>query len=61
MLTNLRPRVVAHLDLVRMYRPLHLLSPQVWDKIRRNVNYIVSYGAYRLYTIHADVMARWLD
>ena len=61
MLTNLRPRVVAHLDLVRMYRPLHSLSTQVWDKIRRNVNYIVCYGAYRLYTIPADGVPRWLD
>lgn len=44
MLQALKPAVVAHFDLIRLFRASHPLSEVVWDKIRRNVAFVVSYG-----------------
>lgn len=44
MLQTLQPEVVAHFDLIRLFRPKHELSEVVWAKIRRNVDYVVQYG-----------------
>ncbi|KAI9209898.1 Polymerase/histidinol phosphatase-like protein [Polychytrium aggregatum] len=45
MLAALKPLVVGHFDLVRIFAPAGFeLSAEVWDKIRRNVALIVEYG-----------------
>jgi histidinol-phosphatase (PHP family) len=44
MLKALKPEVVAHFDLIRLFRPEHAISEAVWERIRRNVAFIVSYG-----------------
>jgi histidinol-phosphatase (PHP family) len=35
--------VIGHFDLIRMWRPLHPLSPPIWAKIRRNIDLIIEY------------------
>ncbi|TPX44924.1 histidinol-phosphatase [Synchytrium endobioticum] len=44
MLKILKPEVVGHFDLVRLFRPYHPLSKDVWGLIDRNIQCIVSYG-----------------
>ncbi|KAJ1980978.1 hypothetical protein H4R33_005348 [Dimargaris cristalligena] len=49
MLTALQPEVVAHFDLCRLFAPRDnllttSLTPALWDKVQRNIDYIVSYG-----------------
>ncbi|KAJ3022442.1 UNVERIFIED_CONTAM: histidinolphosphatase [Siphonaria sp. JEL0065] len=44
LLQNLKPQVVGHFDLIGMYRPDHVLSPVLWEKIKRNVEVIVQYA-----------------
>ena len=44
MLQTLKPTVIGHFDLVRIFRPEFPLSPTVWDKIKRNIQYIKEYG-----------------
>ncbi|KAN0060019.1 hypothetical protein ACQY0O_007992 [Thecaphora frezii] len=43
---KLRPEVIGHFDLFRLYRPETTLdSTEIWSKIERNVRYAVEYGA----------------
>ncbi|EPQ29821.1 uncharacterized protein PFL1_02494 [Pseudozyma flocculosa PF-1] len=43
---RLRPEVIGHFDLFRLYRPgASVRSKEVWAKIERNVRYAVGYGA----------------
>ncbi|KAJ3276527.1 histidinolphosphatase [Terramyces sp. JEL0728] len=44
MLTNVKPLIIGHFDLVRMYRHEFPLSKEVWGKINRNIDFIKSYG-----------------
>lgn len=44
MLQALKPEVVGHFDLIRMYVPDRAFSPAVLEKCRRNLAFIVSYG-----------------
>lgn len=44
MLQQLRPEVVGHFDLIRLFRPEFELSDEVWMRIRRNVDLVVEYG-----------------
>ncbi|KAI8852692.1 Polymerase/histidinol phosphatase-like protein, partial [Chytridium lagenaria] len=44
MLVEIRPEVIGHFDLIRMYRPNHPLSVNAWEKINRNIDKIVEYG-----------------
>ena len=44
LLERLKPSVIGHFDLIRLFRPDHPLSEQVWDKIKRNVELIKSFG-----------------
>ncbi|KAF8476996.1 Polymerase/histidinol phosphatase-like protein [Kalaharituber pfeilii] len=48
MLVQLKPPIVAHFDLIRLFSDnsdLDLrLWPRVWEKVERNVQYIVDYG-----------------
>lgn len=50
MLTDLRPTVVGHFDLVRLFsiadseKPIESQWPDVWEKVVRNVEFVVRYG-----------------
>ena len=44
MLKSIKPLVIGHFDLVRLFRPNFLLSQKVWNLIKRNVNFILGYG-----------------
>lgn len=44
MLRTLRPEVVGHLDLIRLYTPRASFDG-VWEKLERNIRYAVAYGA----------------
>ncbi|KAJ3259858.1 histidinolphosphatase [Boothiomyces macroporosus] len=43
MLVNVKPLVVGHFDLIRMYRHDFPLSQAVWERINRNIDFIKSY------------------
>ncbi|KAJ3159698.1 histidinolphosphatase [Irineochytrium annulatum] len=44
LLARIKPVVVGHLDLIRVFRQDHALSLVVWEKIRRNIQLIKDYG-----------------
>lgn len=43
------PEIIGHFDLFRLYYPFYRLSetetPEVWEKIKRNVEFAIGYGA----------------
>ncbi|RKP03697.1 hypothetical protein CXG81DRAFT_29197 [Caulochytrium protostelioides] len=43
MLETLRPTVVAHFDLIRLFRPAAPLTPRVWRRVRRNAAWIAAH------------------
>lgn len=43
-ITQLKPKVIGHFDVIRMYTPEAKLSEKTWSKIKRNVNAVNSYG-----------------
>ena len=45
LLQELRPEVVGHFDLIRLYRPDFETTDLIWRKIVRNINFGISYGA----------------
>jgi histidinol-phosphatase (PHP family) len=45
MLQALKPAIVGHFDVIRIFRPRHPLSPELWAKVDRNIDYAVSIGA----------------
>ncbi|EJU01619.1 histidinol phosphate phosphatase H [Dacryopinax primogenitus] len=47
LMTRLKPQVIGHFDLCRLYRPNLKFEEyeSVWEKIKRNVDYGVEYGA----------------
>lgn len=44
MLVALKPDVIGHFDLVRIFRPNFPLSENIWNLIKRNISVIRSYG-----------------
>ncbi|KAJ1926868.1 hypothetical protein IWQ60_003418 [Tieghemiomyces parasiticus] len=49
MLTALRPEVVGHFDLCRLFTPrsdplCRTLPPSVWERVLRNIDVVVAYG-----------------
>ncbi|CBQ74001.1 related to HIS2-histidinol-phosphatase [Sporisorium reilianum SRZ2] len=45
-LQRLKPEVVGHFDLFRLFTPqLELREPHIWAKVQRNVRFAVEYGA----------------
>lgn len=41
-----QPEVVGHIDLCRLYLPeVSFGTPEVWSRVKRNVEYAISYGA----------------
>lgn len=55
LLTRFQPEIIGHFDLFRLYYPSYTLSqsstPELWEKMTRNINYAVGYGA--LFEINA--------
>ncbi|CDW93965.1 hypothetical protein, partial [Sporisorium scitamineum] len=45
-ITRLKPEVIGHFDLFRLFTPqLELQVPRIWAKVQRNVRFAVEYGA----------------
>ncbi|KAI8807383.1 Polymerase/histidinol phosphatase-like protein [Cladochytrium replicatum] len=44
MLKSVKPEVIGHFDLVKLFNPNHSISDEVWSRIQRNVRFIVEYG-----------------
>lgn len=44
LLLNVKPTVVGHFDLCRMFRPEQELTSENWDRINRNIDLIKEYG-----------------
>lgn len=48
-LTRFHPEIIGHFDLFRLYYPNYSLSPgttpEVWEKMKRNIQYAIEYGA----------------
>ncbi|MBF0288186.1 MAG: histidinol-phosphatase [SAR324 cluster bacterium] len=45
LLQRIRPQVVGHFDLIRLFRPEFSLSAKIWEKIERNLTCAISYDA----------------
>jgi len=43
LLHRVKPQVIGHFDLCRMYRPNFPLTQRIWEKIKRNINVIIAY------------------
>ncbi|KAJ3334803.1 histidinolphosphatase [Gonapodya sp. JEL0774] len=58
MLSALKPEVVGHFDLIRLWRVEHPLSEEVWSRIRRNVDFVIGYGG--LFEVNAAAYRKGL-
>lgn len=45
LMQSLQPQVIGHFDLIRIHRPHFPLSTKIWQKIKRNLAYAISYDA----------------
>ncbi|XP_068701838.1 uncharacterized protein [Montipora foliosa] len=45
LLEEVSPEVIGHFDLIRAHRPEFEFSDMIWEKIVRNINFGISYGA----------------
>ena len=53
LMAHIQPEIIGHFDLCRLGRPLMTtFSEKVWSKIKRNIDYGISYGA--LFEINAS-------
>ncbi|CAG8747649.1 11121_t:CDS:2, partial [Acaulospora morrowiae] len=43
-LQHLRPMIVGHFDVIRIYRPKYKLTDLIWQRIERNVEFVIGYG-----------------
>lgn len=61
LLTRFHPEIIGHFDLCRLYTPYLLLSsyPYSLERVRRNVEYAVSYGA--LFELNAAAFRKGWD
>lgn len=44
MLKSVKPEIVGHFDLVRIFAKEENVLREVWDRIERNVDYVIKYG-----------------
>ena len=42
---GLKPEVIGHFDVIRLYTAEFELTDLVWERVVRNINYAISYGA----------------
>ncbi|KAK4705183.1 histidinol-phosphatase (PHP family), partial [Phenoliferia sp. Uapishka_3] len=61
LLQRLKPAVIGHFDLCRLYYPERdfMSFPEVWSKIERNISFGVGYGA--LFEINASAFRKGWD
>ena len=50
-LEEVKPLIVGHFDVIRIYRPNWQITQAVWEKIQRNIDYVIDYGG--LFEINA--------
>ncbi|CAG8492610.1 13439_t:CDS:2 [Ambispora gerdemannii] len=43
-LCEIKPTIVGHFDVIRIFRPTWKFGTRVWEKVVRNVEFVVSYG-----------------
>jgi len=43
-ITQLKPKIIGHFDVIRMYTPEEKISNKTWEKIKRNVDAVNAYG-----------------
>ncbi|KIJ62078.1 hypothetical protein HYDPIDRAFT_95056 [Hydnomerulius pinastri MD-312] len=58
LLERFRPEIIGHLDLCRLYNPELRFSefPNAWEKLKRNVNFAIKYGA--LFEVNAAALRK---
>jgi HisJ family histidinol phosphate phosphatase len=44
MLQRLQPPIVGHYDLIRLFRPDFPLTEAIWERVKRNIQFVVGYG-----------------
>ncbi|CAI2165641.1 16461_t:CDS:2 [Funneliformis geosporum] len=44
MLQDINPMIIGHFDVIRIYRPNFILTDLIWEKVERNIDYVVNYG-----------------
>ena len=61
MLQRIKPTVVGHFDLCRLFSPEMRLDedPEVWTKVKRNVGFVVQYGG--LFEVNAASFRKGWD
>lgn len=59
LMRKFHPHVIGHFDLIRLYEPDFPLSEKIWDKIKRNLAYGISYDA--LFEINARAFKKNLN
>ena len=45
LLEQVKPDIIGHFDLIRLYRPQFKMTDLMWKKIVRNIDFGISYGA----------------
>ena len=45
LLQEVKPEVIGHFDLIRLHRPEFEITDLIWEKVVRNINFGISYGA----------------
>ena len=45
LMQHIQPEVIGHFDLIRLFRPDFPMTPSIWKRVQRNVEYAISYGA----------------
>ncbi len=56
---RIRPQVVGHFDLIRLFRPQFSLSKKIWERIERNLTCAIANDA--LFEINARAFKKKLD
>ena len=61
MLQRIKPTIVGHFDLCRLFSPGTRLDedPEVWTKVKRNVEFIIAYGG--LFEVNAASFRKGWD
>ena len=61
LMRRFHPEIIGHFDLCRLYHPNHQLrdKPDVWNKVERNVQFAIHYGA--LFELNAAAFRKGWD
>lgn len=58
LMRDIHPEVIGHFDLIRLFRPNFELTENLWNKIERNLDYAIAYGA--LFELNARAFKKQL-